>query len=89
MVPEDRCAALTKFADYVIKPYIPRLWHNFLDFLTVECKSDELRSQPRLSAAQESKRAIEIAAAHTDAIASMIKSDEWCYDDVEFQRLDL
>ena len=82
-------SASVGLADNVGKPYIPRIWRYFLDFLTIECKPDELWPQPGMSASQECKRAIEVAAAHADTIACIIECDERCNYDIEVGRVDL
>jgi len=37
---------LLPVGDYAIKPYIPSIWRNFLDFLTMKCDTKQLWSYP-------------------------------------------
>jgi len=69
-------------AENAIKPYIPRLWRDFLDFLALERKADKLWSQPTLSPLKERKRPIEVTAAHADSIALFIECNDRCHDDI-------
>ena len=47
-----RCLAVKPLSfgvtDYAVKPYVPRVCLDFLDFLTRECESDQFWSQPAL-----------------------------------------
>ena len=73
----------TRFAEYAIKSYIPRVWHYFLDFLAIERKPDKLRVQPSLPCTEKCERAIKISTAHADTIHRAVESDEWCDDNFD------
>jgi len=73
-------------ANYAIKPYIPRIWRNFLDFLTLKRNADEFRTNPVFAMPQKGKTPIEIATAHADPMSVFIERDRRCNDQVEFSR---
>ena len=89
LLPNECCSVSVGLADNAGKPYIPTIWRYFLDFLAIECKPDELWSQPGSPASQKRKMTIEVAAAHADTIACIIKSNERCNNDIEVGRIDL
>jgi len=69
--------ALEMFSDNSIKRYIPRIWLNFLNLLTVESKADELWSAPVFLMAKKSKTAIEVSAAHADSMPVLVECNHW------------
>ena len=69
--------------DNPIKPYIPSIWRNFLDFLAAECNADKLRSKPVFSVSQKRETAIEEAGAHADAMTVIVEGDRRCDDEIE------
>ena len=79
-------AALIAFCENAIKPYIPRIWANFLDFLAFERESDELWSKPLSIAFQKGKTTVEIAATHSNSIPLLVENDERRNDDIKFSR---
>lgn len=66
---------LTVFGKYLIKWYVPRVWRNFLDFLTVERNAEQLWAQPSLPVFQKGKCAVEITTAHADAMTVHVEGD--------------
>jgi hypothetical protein len=72
--------------DYAINPYIPRLWHDFLDFLALKRNANQFRTNPVSPVSQERKAPIEIAATHADSMATLVKRNGRCDDEVEFSR---
>ena len=79
-------SSLITVANYTIKPYIPRIWRNFLDFLAFERNADQLRSNPVFSVPQKRKAPIEIATAHADAMSFLVERDGRRNDKIEFSR---
>ena len=79
---------LATFGDYPIKPYIPRVWGDFLDFLAIESDAEQLRPQPFPSMSQEVKAAIEVASTHTNSMFVVIKRNYRCDDDIDRFRID-
>ena len=69
-------------ANYPIKPYIPRIWRNFLDFLTLKRNAEQFRSNPVFAVSQKRKATIVIAAAHADAMSVFIECDGRCNDQI-------
>ena len=76
------------FAEHVVKPYIPRICRNFLDFLAFEREPDQLWTPPRSRVAEKRKRSVVVAATHTNTIQVSVNCDAWSDDDVEFRRID-
>ncbi|MCG8370650.1 MAG: hypothetical protein MJA32_09090 [Proteobacteria bacterium] len=79
---------LLSIRDDTIKPYIPRLWANFLDFLALIRDADELGTNPVPSIAQEREAAVVVTAPHSYAIALCVECDGRRNDHVERPRLD-
>ena len=77
---------LITFRKYAIKPYIPRIWANLLDFLAFKRETDELRFQPMSMSLQKRKTAVEVAATHSDSIQFFIEKDKRSNDYIEFFR---
>ncbi len=71
-----------------IKPYIPSIWRNFLDFLAVKRNAEEFGPQPVCSMTQECKTAIEIPCAHTDTMVVFVESNGRRNNKIEFLRPD-
>ena len=81
---------LSRFGHYSIKPYIPRIWLDFLDFLAGERDADELRMKPVAPGFEERETGIEIASAHADSMAVIVECDDRSDDHVDccrFNRL--
>ena len=79
---------LVVFSDHAIKPYIPRIWAYFLDFLAFKGDADEFRTNPLLAMSQERKTPIVIRTAHADSIAFVVKNNGWRDDHIELVRVD-
>ncbi len=79
---------LTKLRNYPIKPYIPRIWRDFLDLLALERHANKFRSQPAPTISQVGKTAIVVSASHADAIALIIESDRRRNDNIEAPGID-
>jgi hypothetical protein len=79
---------LLRIADHAIKPYIPRIWRNFLDCLTLKRDADKFRVYPVLAISQKRKAAVKIAAAHTDAVVVFIERNSRRNNNVKFLRRD-
>ena len=58
-----------------IKPYIPRIWPYFLNFLASEGNADQFRSKPQLPVLKVREATIEISSAHTDPVVVFVESD--------------
>lgn len=80
---------LQSFGINSIKSYIPRIWLDFLDSLAIVRKADEFWMKPVTPEFQERKGAVEVAAAHADAMPGLVKRDERCDDDVDVRGRDL
>jgi len=81
-------AAVRGFGEDAKNRYIPRISRDFSHFLAFEGNADELGPQPVSTTCEERKRAIEVAAAHTNAVHSRVEYDEGSDDNVEFARID-
>ena len=77
---------LIAFRKYAIKPYIPRIWANFLDFLAFKRETDELWFQPLSMSLQKRKMAVEVATTHSDSIQLFIENNKRSNDNIEFFR---
>ncbi len=80
-VPE--LAAVIHLRKNAIKPYIPRIWAYFLDFLAIESNTRKLRPKPLSFAAKKAKATVEIATAHSNSIQVFIEYDQRSHDDIE------
>ena len=74
--------------NYAIKPYIPRVWRYFLDFLTVERNAEQFRLQPMLTMSQERETAIVVTPTHSDSMPLVVERDEWRDDKIQVARSD-
>ncbi len=77
---------LIAFCKNAIKPYIPRIWANFLDSLTFKRDSCEFGVRPLSWAPEEVKTTVEIATAHANTIAIFIERGQRSRNDVKFFR---
>ena len=68
---------LANLCKYFVKRYVPRVWGDFLDFLAVKRDVDQLRSQPLSSMSQEVKVAVEVTAAHANAMVLIVEGNDW------------
>ena len=64
---------LATFGNYLIKPYIPRVWGDFSYLLTIERNAHQFWSQPFTPVSQKRKAAIEVTSTHTDAMTLVIE----------------
>lgn len=76
--------SLILIAYYAIKPYIPRIWRNFLDFLTLKRYADQLRTKPVSAMPEKRETAVVITATHADSVSITVECDGRCNGDVEF-----
>jgi len=60
------------FCGYSIKPYVPRVWRNFLDFLAIKCRANQLRAQPVTPVLQKRKTAIVLPATYSNSIVLIV-----------------
>ena len=74
---------LIRFGKNAIKPYIPRIWAYFLDFLALERNSGKFWTKPLSLVLQKGKTTVEVATAHADSVHVFIKCDQWSNDDIE------
>ena len=74
---------LTALRYHRIKSYIPRVWRNFLDFLTMKGNADQLGTKPLFSIAKVCETSIVIGASHADAIVVFVKGNGWRNDNVK------
>jgi len=58
----------------------------FIDALAIECDTDQLRMEVMLPVAEKLESAIVVTAAHSDAIALGVKSDQRRNAQIEFER---
>ena len=79
---------LFAFGDHTIKPYIPRIWIDFLDFLALIRNADEFWSNPMSSIAQECETTIVITTSHPDAIVVSVECNQWRDDYIKRSRVD-
>jgi len=56
--------------DYAEKRYIPRVWDDFLHFLTSKRDAHQFRAQELLPVQKKAKSPVKIAAAHTDSVVT-------------------
>jgi hypothetical protein len=78
---------LVAFCDYAIKPYIPRIWRYFLDFLAFEGHANELWSEPVRTMSQVRKTSIVVSASHPDSIALAVENDGRRNDNMKLSRV--
>ena len=79
---------LLSVSNYPIKPYIPSVWRNCLDFLALKCDTDQLWSNPVFAIPQMGKTTIKISSAHTDAMSLPVECNGRSDDKVEMFWLD-
>ena len=79
---------LAGFAEDAIKPYIPRIWDYFLDFLAIKCEAYQLRTNPDVSCPEESERSIKVSAAHADTVSILVECNEGSDYRIEFRNID-
>src|SRR5210317_870434 len=72
------------FREDAKNPYIPRVWRDFLHSLALKGNADEFWAQPVISIGEERKGAIEITAAHPNAVPVIVECNQRCHDDIEF-----
>jgi len=85
----QQSSQLTTFSYDLIKPYVPRVWLYFLDSLAFKCKPEQLWAEPVFLVFQKVETTIKIAAAHTDTISTVIKSNNRCDNEVDFPQRNL
>lgn len=83
-----RSQSLFLVANSSIKPYIPRIWRNLLDFLTLKRHANKFRANPVLSVAKERKATIVITATHANSIPFAIKRDSGGNHQIQLPRFD-
>lgn len=74
--------------DNSIKPYIPRVWRYFLDFLAVKCSAEQFRSQPVLTMLKKRETAIIVTAAHSNSMPLVVECDERSHNEIQVARFD-
>ena len=77
-----RCCALLAVCCYAVKPYIPRVWLNCLDFLAIKSDAYQFGPQPVLSVLQKWEAAVEVAAAHSNSMKVIIECNNWSDDNI-------
>ena len=78
--------SLSCVAANTVKPYVPRVSVDLLNFLTSKCDTDKFRTYPMSSVSEKCKAAIKIAATHADAIVVLVECDERRYDEIKLPR---
>ena len=86
--PDPIKTGLIAFGNNRIKRYIPRVWRNFLDFLTTKRNADQLWSKPLFSMTQMCKAAIVISASHADPVVSIVVRNRRRNDNVQTLRVE-
>jgi len=74
------------FCDYSIKPYVPRVWRNFLNCLAIKCRANQLRAQPVTPVLQKRKTAIVIPATHSNLMVLIVEGNNRCDDEINRTR---
>jgi len=69
--------------DNAVKPYIPRVWLDFLDFLALERDADQFGLQPVASMPKMGKTTIVVTATHANTIVFIVESDSRSNDNVK------
>ena len=77
------------FSDDSIKWYIPRIWLNFLNLLTVESETHELRFEPVFLVTQKCETTIEVCAAHANSMPMFVECDDRCDYQIDVLRCNL
>ena len=77
------------FSDHFIKRYIPRIWLDFLNLLTIKGNANKFRSQPKRLVFKKGETTVEVRAAHTYSMTVLIKGNNGRYDEIEFLWLNL
>ena len=82
--PKEQSLCLIR--EYPIKPYIPRIWRNLLDFLALKGDAEQLWANPVLAMFQKRKTSVVVSAAHAYPVPVLVECDRRCNDEFEFLR---
>jgi len=78
-----RYTGLFLIAEYAIKPYIPRIWLNFLDFLAAEGDTKKFWAKPVSTVSQKCECSIVVTTPHPDTMRVLVENNRRCNDNVE------